>query len=85
MKQAEIFGDVREKLGVEQDPEFRLADYPTIEALSGWLASRMGAPPAEAAAPAEAPARLRRLRPRLRLRLRLPRLRRPRPPLATWT
>ena len=55
VKQAEIFGDVREKLGVAQDPEFRLADYPTIRALSGWLAERASGAPAAAPAPAVAP------------------------------
>ncbi|MEC8192296.1 MAG: SDR family NAD(P)-dependent oxidoreductase [Myxococcota bacterium] len=37
VKQAEIFGQVREQYGLAADESFRLADYPTIEALAGWL------------------------------------------------
>jgi acyl transferase domain-containing protein/acyl carrier protein/phosphopantetheinyl transferase len=50
VKQAEIFGDVRERLGVEQDEEFRLADYPTIGGLVGWLRGKV-----DAALPGTAP------------------------------
>ena len=44
VKQAEIFGEVREKYGVAQDDDFVLADYPTIEALAAWMADRTGGP-----------------------------------------
>lgn len=66
VKQAEIFGDVRETFGIAQDDSFVLADYPTIEGLAGWLSAKIGtAAPApaseqvpstaEVAAPVEAP------------------------------
>ena len=50
VKQAEIFGQVREQYGLAPDENFRLADYPTIEALAGWLQSQIdstgsGSPP----------------------------------------
>ena len=41
VKQAEIFGQVREQYGLAPDENFRLADYPTIEALAGWLQSQL--------------------------------------------
>ncbi len=60
VKQAEIFGEVREKFGIGRDDGFRLADYPTIEKLAAWLASKAttgapaaGAEPATAVAPPE--------------------------------
>ncbi len=37
VKQAEIFSALRERYGLERDDGFRLADYPTIAALAGWL------------------------------------------------
>ena len=52
VKQAEIFGQMRDLYGIAPDESFRLADYPTIEALAGWLASQQGATPTQAAAPA---------------------------------
>jgi phosphopantetheinyl transferase/NAD(P)-dependent dehydrogenase (short-subunit alcohol dehydrogenase family)/acyl carrier protein len=67
VKQAEIFGDVRETFGIAQDDSFLLADYPTIEGLAGWLSTKIGSAPQEtvpaqqapqtqeAAAPAETP------------------------------
>ena len=54
VKQAEIFGQVREQYGLAPDENFRLSDYPTIETLAGWLASQVassGGVPAEAPAP----------------------------------
>ncbi|MFT5679671.1 MAG: NAD(P)-dependent dehydrogenase (short-subunit alcohol dehydrogenase family), partial [Myxococcota bacterium] len=54
VKQAEIFGLIRERYGLEQNDEFKLADYPTIRALAGWVGEQLGstAPtPAEPAAP----------------------------------
>ncbi len=44
VKQAEIFSEVREHYGVERDDSFSLADYPTIEALAGWLSESSGSP-----------------------------------------
>ena len=41
VKQAEIFGEVREHFGIQQDENFRLSDYPTIESLIGWIAERV--------------------------------------------
>ncbi len=46
VKQAEIFGDVRDHFGVERDDSFVLAEFPTIGKLADWLASRIGAAPA---------------------------------------
>ncbi|MFN7142924.1 MAG: acyltransferase domain-containing protein, partial [Myxococcota bacterium] len=40
VKQAEIFGEVRTKYGLARDDAFRLADYPTIEKLAGYLAEQ---------------------------------------------
>ena len=50
VKQAEIFGQVREQYGLAPDENFRLADYPTIEALAGWLQAQLGAAPVVASA-----------------------------------
>lgn len=63
VKQAEILGELTERYGIERNDDFRLADYPTIEALAGYLVSATGgggpsagaASPAASAAP-EAPA-----------------------------
>ena len=51
VKQAEIFAEVRDAYGLERDDSFKLADYPTVEKLAGWLAAKAaersgGAPPA---------------------------------------
>ncbi len=58
VKQAEIFAEVRDAYGLERDDSFKLADYPTVEKLAGWLAQkaaeRSGSPVVEAS-PAEAP------------------------------
>ncbi|MFZ5476025.1 MAG: SDR family NAD(P)-dependent oxidoreductase [Myxococcota bacterium] len=53
VKQAEIFGEVRTKFGLARDDSFRLADYPTIEKLAGWMAEKVaeGAPAAPAVEP----------------------------------
>ena len=40
VKQAEIFAELREKYGLERDDTFNFADYPTIEALIGYLNTR---------------------------------------------
>ena len=42
VKQAEIFSDLSEQYGLERNDDFRLADYPTIEALAGYVASQTG-------------------------------------------
>ena len=52
VKQAEIFGEVRDHFGVERDDSFNLADHATIEALAEWLSSRVKNPARAAAAPA---------------------------------
>ncbi|MDP6932176.1 MAG: beta-ketoacyl synthase N-terminal-like domain-containing protein, partial [Myxococcota bacterium] len=52
VKQAEIFGEVRESYGLGPDPDFKLADYPTIEKLAAWLLEKVQdaeASPTEAA------------------------------------
>jgi NAD(P)-dependent dehydrogenase (short-subunit alcohol dehydrogenase family)/phosphopantetheinyl transferase (holo-ACP synthase) len=58
VKQAEIFGQMREQYGLAPDENFRLADYPTIEALAGWLSGSIdaqgGAPAPTTDAPVEA-------------------------------
>jgi len=54
VKQAEIFGEVRDTFGIGRDDDFVLADYPTIEALAGWLGGNLESGPAiesEEAAP----------------------------------
>lgn len=58
VKQAEIFGEVRDRYGIGRDDAFKLADYPTIEKLAGWLqakADRAAAAPPEPSADAPPP------------------------------
>jgi len=56
VKQAEIFAEVRDAYGLERDDSFKLADYPTVAKLAGWLADKAaGAAPAPAPAPVAAP------------------------------
>jgi len=50
VKQAEIMASVREHFELERDEEFRLADFPTLQDLAGYITSRMGA-----SAPVSAP------------------------------
>ena len=45
VKQAEIFGEVRDKYAIERDDDFVLADYPTIQALAAWMSARAGIDP----------------------------------------
>jgi acyl transferase domain-containing protein/NAD(P)-dependent dehydrogenase (short-subunit alcohol dehydrogenase family)/phosphopantetheinyl transferase len=58
VKQAEILGDLTDRYGLEQDDQFRVADYPTLTALAGYLMGRVGGagsamvPGTAAAAPA---------------------------------
>ena len=40
MKQAEIFGEVRDQYGLARDDDFKLTDYPTITKLAAWLTDR---------------------------------------------
>ncbi|MEL6347896.1 MAG: SDR family NAD(P)-dependent oxidoreductase [Myxococcota bacterium] len=56
VKQAEIFGVIRDRYELPQEDDFRLADYPTIEKLAGWVSERVGgSAPAVAPAPAPTP------------------------------
>jgi len=55
VKQAEVLSDITERYGLGSDDDFRLSDYPTIEALAGYVVGRLGsvaAPAAPAAPPA---------------------------------
>jgi NAD(P)-dependent dehydrogenase (short-subunit alcohol dehydrogenase family)/phosphopantetheinyl transferase/3-hydroxymyristoyl/3-hydroxydecanoyl-(acyl carrier protein) dehydratase len=54
VKQAEIFGEVRTRYGLARDDSFRLADFPTIEKLAGYL-TEQAARAASGAAPAPLP------------------------------
>ncbi len=47
VKQAEIFGEVRERFSLPRDDSFRLADYPTIQSLAGWLQGQVAGPSQE--------------------------------------
>ncbi|MCB9689307.1 MAG: SDR family NAD(P)-dependent oxidoreductase [Alphaproteobacteria bacterium] len=40
VKQAEILSELQDRHGIERDESFQLSDYPTLEALAGWLAVR---------------------------------------------
>ncbi len=40
VKQAEIFGEVRDRFGIGRDDGFKLADYPTIARLAAWMESK---------------------------------------------
>jgi malonyl CoA-acyl carrier protein transacylase len=51
VKQAEIFSGLAEQHGLERNDDFRLADYPTIEALAGYVQAQVGARPATEAEP----------------------------------
>jgi malonyl CoA-acyl carrier protein transacylase len=56
VKQAEILADLTSRYGIRRDESFRIADYPTLRALAGYVVAQLGggaaAPPA---APAAAP------------------------------
>ncbi|MSQ01624.1 MAG: SDR family NAD(P)-dependent oxidoreductase [Myxococcales bacterium] len=43
VKQAEIFAEVRDAYALERDDSFKLADYPTVGKLAGWMAERVAA------------------------------------------
>jgi NAD(P)-dependent dehydrogenase (short-subunit alcohol dehydrogenase family)/acyl carrier protein len=51
VKQAEVFAAVRERFGVERDPNLQLRDFPTLTHVIGWVRDKTGG----AAAPASAP------------------------------
>src|SRR5674536_402298 len=55
VKQAEVFATIRETFGIERDENLTLRDYPTHEAVIGFVRDRAGIP-APSAAPATAPA-----------------------------
>src|SRR5674536_156904 len=55
VKQAEVFATIRETFGIERDENLKLRDYPTLEAVIGFVRDRAGIP-APSAAPAAAPA-----------------------------
>ena len=56
VKQAEVFGEVREHFSLPRDDSFRLADHPSINGLVDWLFGRIAAQGGAAVAPAAAPA-----------------------------
>ncbi|TYB60228.1 SDR family NAD(P)-dependent oxidoreductase [Nonomuraea sp. PA05] len=41
VKQAEIFAAVRERYGLERDPNLRLRDFPTLNHVVGWIRDRL--------------------------------------------
>ncbi|GAA3560374.1 hypothetical protein GCM10022419_046270 [Nonomuraea rosea] len=45
VKQAEIFAAVRERYGVERDPNLRLRDFPTLNHVVAWIGDRVAATP----------------------------------------
>jgi acyl transferase domain-containing protein/NAD(P)-dependent dehydrogenase (short-subunit alcohol dehydrogenase family)/acyl carrier protein/phosphopantetheinyl transferase len=56
VKQAELFGVVRDTYGIPADPSFRFSDHRTLRSLVDWAAERTGATrPTVATAPAPAP------------------------------
>ncbi|TMS00284.1 type I polyketide synthase [Nonomuraea basaltis] len=56
VKQAEIFAAVRERYGLERDPNLRLRDFPTLDHVVGWIRDRLpAATTPEAAAQQEQP------------------------------
>ncbi len=55
VKQAEIMADVREHFGLPKDESFRLADYPTLDAMADYVESKLGEAPSDDAAEGVAP------------------------------
>ncbi|UBU18236.1 type I polyketide synthase [Nonomuraea gerenzanensis] len=45
VKQAEIFAAVRERYGLERDPNLRLRDFPTLNHVVGWIRDRLPTAP----------------------------------------
>ena len=56
VKQAEIIAAVRDHYGMERDEEFRLADYPTLNALTDYVVTRLGSAPSDNAVAQQTPA-----------------------------
>ncbi len=42
VKQAEVFAAVRERYGVERDPNLQLRDFPTLNLVIGWVREKTG-------------------------------------------
>ncbi|AQZ63239.1 hypothetical protein BKM31_18820 [[Actinomadura] parvosata subsp. kistnae] len=55
VKQAEIFAAVRERYGLERDPNLRLRDFPTLTHVVGWIRDRLPEQEPAPAQPAAAP------------------------------
>ncbi len=43
VKQAEVLSELRSRFSLDQDDQFRLADYPTLTGLAAYLAGQLGA------------------------------------------
>ncbi len=56
VKQAEVFAAVRERYGVERDPNLQLRDFPTLNLVIGWVREKTGIAPSAAPAATAAPA-----------------------------
>ena len=57
VKQAEIMAEVRKVYGLPRDESFKLAEYPTLDAMTGYVLRFVGdSQPAAQAAPTQAPA-----------------------------
>src|SRR5664280_2445466 len=55
VKQAEVFATIRETFGIERDENLKLRDYPTLEAVIGFVRDRAGIPAPSPAPVAPAP------------------------------
>jgi malonyl CoA-acyl carrier protein transacylase len=51
VKQAEVLSELRTRFSLEQDDQFRLADYPTLTGLAAYLAGQLGVQGVESLAP----------------------------------
>jgi malonyl CoA-acyl carrier protein transacylase len=58
VKQAELFGAIRDAYALPQEQNIMIKDYPTLAKVAGYVSSRLGssAPPVAAPAPTPAPA-----------------------------
>jgi acyl transferase domain-containing protein/NAD(P)-dependent dehydrogenase (short-subunit alcohol dehydrogenase family) len=54
VKQAEILSELTDKYGLQANENFRLADYPTVEALAGYVSDALGGPSTASTAPVPA-------------------------------
>ncbi len=52
VKQAEVLSELRSRFSLDQDDQFRLADYPTLTGLAAYLAGQLGAQATAFPAPA---------------------------------